>query len=114
MCDAVYLNQLDNLKQWYTIYENENKEKTTRINTVILTNVKVKSINEVALPDRSSNTLRGYAIKLGTVYICDGSHDEITEKCFSREVLNHNEFILQGKVEIRDDESKCNEDPFYL
>ena len=53
-----------------------------RVNTVILTTVKFKSINEVALPDRASNNLGGYSIRLGVVYVCDSPHNEITKKHF--------------------------------
>ena len=37
----------------------------------------MKSINDVALPDRASNKLRGDVIRLGDVYVCDNAHDEI-------------------------------------
>ena len=33
---------------------------------------------------------------------------------FSREELNHNDFIFEGEVEISDDESEFNEDIFFL
>ena len=46
-------------------------------NAVILTKVKVQSINDVALPDIVSNKLRGGAIWLGAVYVCDPTHYEI-------------------------------------
>ena len=57
--DVVYLNPLDNFNQWYNPYEKGNQEATTiGLDTVILTKVKVKSINDVALLDRASNKLR--------------------------------------------------------
>ena len=65
------------------------------MNTVILTKVKVKSINDVAIPDRDSNKFRGDEIRLGAVYICDESHYEIIDTIFSREELNHYAFILE-------------------
>ena len=41
-----------------------NEVKTiVRLNTVILTNLRVQSINEVNIPDISSNKLRGDAIR---------------------------------------------------
>ena len=71
VCDAVYLNPLANFKQWYTPYEYENEGIFFRLNTVILTKVKVKSIDDVALPDRASYRLRGDEIRFGAVYFCD-------------------------------------------
>ena len=54
------------------------------LNTVILTKVKLQSINDVSLPDRDSNKLRGDAIILGAICVCDSSQDEILEKFFNR------------------------------
>ena len=82
MCDAVYFNLLFNFKQFYTPYEKKAREKHFRFNTVILTNVEVSSINDVFLPTGDSNHLRGDAIRLGTVYVWDDSHDEILETIF--------------------------------
>ena len=77
------MNPLDNYKQWYTPYENENQgQKIVRFNTVILTEVKVQSINDVAITTRDSNKLRGDIIRLGAVYVFNDAHDEILEKCF--------------------------------
>ena len=56
-----------------------------RLNTFILTKVKVQSINYVATPDRPPNKLRGDAIRLDAVYVLDVAHDEIMETIFSRE-----------------------------
>ena len=53
------------------------KEKTVRLNTIILTKVNIKSINDVALPTIASNKLRGDAIRLGAVCVCDVINDEI-------------------------------------
>ena len=48
------------------------KRKTiVRLNIVILTKLKVKSINDVAIPCRNLNKFRGDEIRLGTVYVCD-------------------------------------------
>ena len=55
------------------------------MNTVILTKIKVKSINDVSLPAIASNKLRGDTIRLGAVYICDDANDEILETNFARE-----------------------------
>ena len=77
------MNPLDNYKQWYTPYENENQgQKIVRFNTVILTEVKVQSINDVAITTRDSNKLRGDIIRLGALYVFNDAHDEILEKCF--------------------------------
>ena len=76
MCDTLYLNPFANFKQWYTPYE-KNRKKIVRLNTVILTKVKVKWINHVALPDISSNIYIGDVIMLGDVYVCDDTHYEI-------------------------------------
>ena len=38
----------------------------------------------------------GDAIRLGSVYICDYTHDEILETIFSRRKLNYDEFVLGG------------------
>ena len=52
VCDAVYLNSSYNFNQWYNPYKNKIKGKTiVRYNTVILTKVRVKSINNITLPD---------------------------------------------------------------
>ena len=81
--DSVYLKPLPNFKKWYTPYENENQGKTiVRLNNVILTKVKVKSINDVDIPARYPNNLRSGAINFGDVYVCDGAHDEILETIF--------------------------------
>ena len=55
-----------------------------RLSTVILTKVRSQSINDVAIPDRASNKFRGDAVRLGHVYICDVTHDEIQKTIFSR------------------------------
>ena len=55
------------------------------MNTIILTKVKIQQINDVALPDISSNKLKGDAIMLGAVYVCNVTHDEILETIFPRE-----------------------------
>ena len=73
----------------------EKKVKTIfRLNTVILTKVKVQLINDIYLPDRASNKLRGGTIRSGAVYVCDVTHDEILETIFSREELYYDELIL--------------------
>ena len=62
-----------------------NKWKTVvRLNTGILTEVKVQSINYVAPTDIALNKLRGNEINLGDVYVSDVTHDEILETIFSR------------------------------
>ena len=53
-----------------------------RFNTVILTKVKLKSINYFALPDRASNKLWVYAVRLDAVYVCYDAHYEILETIF--------------------------------
>ena len=65
------------------------------LNTVILTKVRVQTINDVALPGISYNTLRGDAIRLGDIYVCDVTHNEILETIFSREEFNSNEFFCK-------------------
>ena len=80
------------------------------MNTDTLTKVEVQSINDVSLPNTASNKLRGVVTRVGPVYVCDGAHDEIPEKCFSRKELNYNELILEGEVESSDDESEYKED----
>ena len=54
-------------------------------NTVILTKVKIKSINCVAFTVRSSKQFRVDAIKWGGVSVCDVTLDEIMKTIFSRE-----------------------------
>ena len=63
MCHAVHLNPCANFKQWYNTYEKK----------------------DVALPARASNKLRSDAIRLGTVYVCGDTHDEIMEAISSKE-----------------------------
>ena len=85
VCDEVYLNSSYNFKQWYDPFENKNWGKTiVRLDAITLTKVKVKSINDVALPIRSSNNLRGGSIRFGYVSIFDGAHDEILETIFKK------------------------------
>ena len=84
VCDAVYLNPFANFKQWYTPYEKV-KETIVRLNTVILTKVKVHSVNNVNIPARGINKLSGDTIRLGDVYIYYVTHDEILETIFLRE-----------------------------
>ena len=84
------------------------------MNTVILTKVKVKLINDFNLTDRASNKLRYDAIRYGAVYVCDGTHDEILETIFSREELRNDELILEVEVEISDDESVCNKNNIFI
>ena len=62
----------------------KNKEKYVRLNNAILTKVKVKSINDVALPAGNKNMLKDIEIRLGAVYVCDYAHDEIMETFFKR------------------------------
>ena len=50
------------------IKKNEGKENVV-LNDVILTKVKVNYIDEVDIKDRDSNNWRGYAIRLGVVYV---------------------------------------------
>ena len=72
MSDSLHLNQLANLNKWCTRYEKGNELKTTfSLDTVILTKVKVKSINDVDFLNRYSNNLRFGAIRLGSGYVCD-------------------------------------------
>ena len=84
LCDVVYLNPFANSKQLYTIYEKKRGKKIVRLNTVILTKLKVQSINDVALTDRESNKLRGDAIRLGDVYVCYVTHNEIMDTIYLR------------------------------
>ena len=53
--------------------------------------------------------MRDDSIRLGAVYACDNTHDEMLETIFSREELNHDEFILEGLFEISYDESESIE-----
>ena len=85
------------------------QETIGRLNTFILTKVRVKLINDVDNPDRASNNFRGDLIRLVNVYFCDVTHHEILETIFSREELHRDELILEGEVESSDDESECNE-----
>ena len=50
------------------------------MNSVIITKINVKSINDVDLPARFLNNLRGVAIRLVAVYVFDDVHDGIIEK----------------------------------
>ena len=52
------------------------------MNTVILNNVKLQSINYVDFTARASNKLRVDSISLGRFYIFDVTHDEIMETVF--------------------------------
>ena len=67
-----------------------------RLNNLILTKVEVQSINDATLTAIASNNFRGDAIRFGSVYVCDDTHDEILETIFSRKTINYDEFILEG------------------
>ena len=83
MCDALHLNPFEIFKQLYSPYKNVNQVKTIiSLNNFILTKVKVKSINNVTITGASSNNLRGCTIRLGAVYVCHYSHNEILETIF--------------------------------
>ena len=56
-----------------------------RFNNVILTKVKVQSINDVAPLYRSPNKLRGDEIRLDDVYVFDVIHNEIMDTIFAME-----------------------------
>ena len=75
------INKIDS--HIYNYYEKNEGQTIVRLNTVILSKVRVKSINDVAIPDRASNKLRVDSIRLGDFYICDVTHDEILETIFS-------------------------------
>ena len=47
--------------------------------------VKVKSINDLALPTRASTGLRGDTIRSDAVYVFYEPHEKILETIFSRE-----------------------------
>ena len=55
----------------------QRKKKEFRVNTIILTKVKSKSINDVAITNRASNNLRCNEIRVCAEYVCDESNDEI-------------------------------------
>ena len=48
------------------------------------------------------------------MYDCNNLYDEILQTIFAREELNNYEFILEGELEISDDESECDEYRFSL
>ena len=45
---------------------------------------------------------------MGAVYVCDVTHNEIMGTLFKREVLHYDKLVLEGGVEISDDESEYN------
>ena len=79
-----------------------------------LSKVKSQSINDVNLPGIAPNKFRGDAIMLGVVYVFDDTHSEICVTIFSWEEFNYDELILEGEVEIIDDERKCIEIISYM
>ena len=95
VCDALYLDILDNFKQWYTHQEKNEGKTIFRFNIVILTKVKVQSINSISLTNISSNKFRRDSIRLGDVHVCYDTHYEILETILSREESHYNEFILE-------------------
>ena len=58
------------------------REIPIKLNTDILTKVKVKSRNYIYITDWDQNHLRGGTIRLGTVYVGDDAHDEILGTVF--------------------------------
>ena len=85
MCGTLYFNPFANFNKLYAPYGKKMEEKLFRLNTFILTKIKLQSINDVSLPGKSSNKFRGDSIRLGAFYVCDVTHDEILETIFSRE-----------------------------
>ena len=49
---------------------------------VILTELNVQLLNDVTIPDRELNELRGDAISLGTVFVCDVTQMKYWRKYF--------------------------------
>ena len=66
VCDAVYFNPFANFKKCYTPYEKV-KETIVRLNTVIMTKVKVQLVNYVNITARGLNKLSGDTIRLGEI-----------------------------------------------
>ena len=56
--------------------------KIVKLNTVNSTKVKLQSRNEVDLPARASNKLRGDTIRLCDIFVCDNTDNEIIENIF--------------------------------
>ena len=83
MCATVHYNLLTNFKKWYTPYRKNEGKTIFWLNTVILTEIRVKQINDVALLARSSIKLRVGAIRLGNVYVCYYTHKFFLMKYFS-------------------------------
>ena len=69
----------------HTTYVKNEGNKIVRLNTVILTKLKVQSINDVTLPTRAPHNLRGEKIRLYAVHVCDDTKIEILENLFFRE-----------------------------
>ena len=65
----------------YTFWKKWRKT-TFRLNNIILTKVKLQSINDVALTGRASNKLCGDAISLSDAYISDDTNNGVTENVF--------------------------------
>ena len=63
------------------------------MNIAVLTKVRVQSINDVNIPDRYLNKLRGDTIRLGSVFVFNGKHNKILETIFSTEELNCGELF---------------------
>ena len=82
----------------YTLRIKKTKEKIVRLNTIISTKLKVKSINDVALTTRASIKLR--VIQLGLVLcIFVMMHMMKYWRLYIlREELHYGELILEGEV----------------
>ena len=76
---------------------------------VILTKLKLQSINYVYTIYKAPNKFMGDEIRLVNVYVCDVTQNETPETIFSRKELNYNELVLETEIESSDDESECNE-----
>ena len=72
------------------------KGENIRLNNFIITKVKAKSINYVAISTIASNKFSIDSIMLGARYFFDDTHDEILETIFSWEELYYNELISEG------------------
>ena len=105
VCDAVYLNPLANIQQWYTPYD-QNADGTTliRISTVLHGNVHIETLAQHPLPSHITAAIKTQAEQLQAIRITDMSHDKILQEIFNKEQIDFVQDV------INDDNSDSEND----
>jgi hypothetical protein len=106
VCDAVYLNPLANIQQWYTPYaQNANGCTIVRISTVLHSNVHIQTLAEHSLPTHVTSSILNQARELNAIRITDASHTKILEEKITKEQIDFVQHVLNEETQY---ESECD------